>query len=81
MPDPDPTAIPAAATPGLAAKLITVGLAVLGALPTSGLFGATSPYLKVAGLVVIALSVLGYGNHSVTLKAAHAAGIKAGASS
>lgn len=79
MPDPDPTAItPTAATPGWVQRLIAVGLAVLGALPTSGLLGPTSPWLKACGLAVIALAAAGYGNHAVTLKKAHAAGLARG---
>jgi hypothetical protein len=82
MPDP---VVPSAAsatdapTPGWAQRSIAVGLAVLGALPSSGLFGPASPVLKVAGLVIVGLAALGYGNHSVTLKKAHAAGVAAGA--
>ncbi len=73
MPDPtsDSTAVP---TPSAGQKLITVGLAVLGALPASGLFGDASPVLKVAGLVVIGLAALGYGTTGSALKTAHAAG-------
>ena len=81
MSDLDPTVIPDAPAPGWPQKLITAGIALLGALPSSGLFGPSSTVLKVAGLAVIALAAVGYGNHSATLKKAHAAGVAAGSAS
>lgn len=79
--DPSVVETAPAPAPGWAQRLIAVGLAILGALPSSGLFGPSSVMLKIAGLCVIGLAAAGYGTHSAALKAAHAAGVEAGAQS
>lgn len=52
---------------------LTFIIAVLGALPSSGLFPAASPAVKIAGLVVAGLTALGYQRQRTQLKIAHLA--------
>lgn len=74
-PDATPGTPPADLTPGrkTSEAALTFLVAVLGALPSSGLFPAASPAVKIAGLVVAGLTALGYQNQRTQLKMAHLA--------
>jgi hypothetical protein len=74
----DPAVAP---TPGWSQRVIAVGIAVLGALPSSGLFGPTSTALKLAGLAIVGLAAAGYGTSAAAIKTAHAAGRRSTAAS
>ena len=56
------------------AKAILFVVAVLCALPTSGLFDGWPLGVKIANLIVLGLAAIGYRNQGVALKRAHAAG-------
>lgn len=72
-PIPAPTAVPTTPSAGLLTSegILTFIVAVLGLLPSSGLFPETSPIVKIAGLIVGGLAAVGYQYQRTQLKIAH----------
>jgi len=71
MSDPQVTTTTEPPTPGWLTKLIAVGVAVIGALPFSGLLDGHPTATRIVGVVLIGLAQAGYSTHSTALREVH----------
>ena len=72
MSDPSTNTASDPPTPGWLATFCVFAIAILGALPTSGLLDGTPWAQKLVGLVTVGLAAIGYMTHQSSLKTVHA---------